>query len=137
MAERMLRTKNYNKAIEQLEDMVSKHPNWLSPYLMLSNALYENGEREKALEILVEASHIEPFNLVIKKEIIRLYLEHGKRESARELLEEIALFYPRDGWIKATIEELQSPFVTKTMAKLYKKQGYTDDACRIYEKLGK
>ncbi len=135
MAERMLRTKNYNEAAEQLKDMVSKCPNWLSPYFMLSNALHKNGEIEEALEILLEATHLEPFNLVLKKHIINLYLEYGNRESARELLEEIFLLFPHDKWIKTTIEELQSPFVTETMAKLYKKQGYVDDAHGIYEKL--
>jgi len=136
MAERMLRTKNYNEAIEQLKDMTSKYPNWLSPYFMLSNALYENGEREKALEILLEATYLKSFNLVLKKRIINLYLECGNRESAREVLEEIFLLFPQEEWIKTTIEELQSPFVTETMAKLYKKQGYIDDARKIFEKLG-
>jgi len=137
MAERMLRTKNYNEAIEQFKDMVSKYPNWLSPYFMLSNALHKSGETEEALETLLEATHLEPFNLVLKKRIVNLYLECGNRESARELLEEIFLLFPQDEWIKITIEELQSPFVTKTMAKLYEKQGYIDDARKILEKLGK
>ena len=136
MAERMLRTKNHNKAIEQLKDMVSKYPNWLSPYFMLSNALHKNGETEEALEILLEATHFEPFSLVLKKHIINLYLEYGNRESARELLEEIFLLFPQDEWIKTATEKLQSPFVTETMAKLYEKQGYIDDARKIFEKLG-
>jgi len=136
MAERMLCTKNCNKAIEQLKDMVSKYPNWLSPYFMLSNALHKNGEIEEALGILLETAHLEPFNLVLKKRIINLYLECGNRESARELLEETFLLFPQDEWIKTTIEELQSPFVTETMAKLYEKQGYIDDAHKIFEKLG-
>ena len=136
MAERMLRTKNHNKAIEQLKDMVSKYPNWLSPYFMLSNALHKNGETEEALEILLEATHFEPFSLVLKKHIIILYLEYGNRESARELLEEIFLLFPQDEWIKTATEKLQSPFVTETMAKLYEKQGYIDDARKIFEKLG-
>lgn len=136
MAERMLRTKNHNKAIEQLKDMVSKYPNWLSPYFMLSNALHKNGEIKEALGILLEAAHLEPFNPVLKKRIIKLYLECGNRESARELLEETFLLFPQDEWIKTTIEELQSPFVTETMAKLYEKQGYIDDAHKIFEKLG-
>jgi len=136
MAERMLCTKNCNKAIEQLKDMISKYPNWLSPYFMLSNALHKNGEIEEALGILLEAAHLEPFNLVLKKRIIKLYLECGNRESARELLEETFLLFPQDEWIKTTIEELQSPFVTETMAKLYEKQGYIDDAHKIFEKLG-
>lgn len=135
--ERMLKAKKYNKATERLKDIIAKYPNWLFPYFMLSNALHKNGETEEALEILLEATHLEPFNLVLKKRIINLYLECGNRESARELLEETFLLFPQDEWIKTTIEELQSPFVTETMAKLYEKQGYVDDARKIFEKLGK
>jgi tetratricopeptide (TPR) repeat protein len=135
LVERMLNAKKHNEAIEILKDIISKYSDWLSPYLMLSNALYEKAETEKALEILLKAAYLKPFNLVLKKRIIKLYLDCSNRESAREMLGEVALLFPRDEWIKTAMEELKSPFVTKTMAKLYEKQGYIEDAHRIYEKL--
>ncbi|OYD14721.1 hypothetical protein CH333_07395 [candidate division WOR-3 bacterium JGI_Cruoil_03_44_89] len=137
IAERMINAKRHNEAIERLRNIISKYPDWLSPHLLLSDALYERGEKEKALDVLLEVAHLEPFNLVLKKRIIRLYLECGKREPARELIKEVALLFPGDELTKSTAGELQSPFVTETMAKLYERQGYVDDARKIHEKLGK
>ena len=136
-AKRMVNLKKYDIAVEKFEDIIAKYPNWLSPYVILYDVLCELGKPEKALKVLLDAKFNIPFNLPIRKKLVEHYLQDGDKESAREVLDSTHLLFPSDNWVRITMEKLRSPFVTKTMAKLYEKQGYKDDAHKIYEKLNK
>lgn len=132
---RSINAKKYDKAVEVLEEAIKKYPKWLSPYIILSEVLCELDQIKNAIDVLLEARRNQPFNLPVRKGLIKLYIQSGDGESARDLLESTYFLYPNESWVTRTLERLKSPFVTETMAKLYEKQGYIEDAKKVYEKL--
>ncbi len=132
---RFINAKKYDKAVDVLEDTIEIYPNWLSPYIILSDILCELDKIKQAIDVLLKAKEIQPYNLLLRKKIIKLYFKSGDKEAARDLLESTYFLFPNENWTEKTLERLKSPFVTETMAKLYEKQGYIEDAKRLYEKL--
>ncbi|OHC00758.1 MAG: hypothetical protein A3G70_08070 [Planctomycetes bacterium RIFCSPLOWO2_12_FULL_39_13] len=72
----------YSKAEEILKLALAYYPEYATTYISLGELYQRKGEYDNAVNILLQANHINPFNPIIHKNLAQLYNRLDKKEEA-------------------------------------------------------
>ncbi|MDE1549362.1 tetratricopeptide repeat protein [Jeotgalibaca caeni] len=82
-----LQIKEYTRASQVLQDLVSKDPDYMSAYLYLSLALEENLQLEEALDVMLEGIESDPYQAAFYVSAAKLYVRLNQPLEAEKQLQ--------------------------------------------------
>lgn len=89
-----LQLNEYERAIQVLQDLISKDPDYMSAYLHLSDALDKDLRTEEALEIIKEGIALDPYQANLFLAEAKLYLKNHQLEKAENSIGEALALDP-------------------------------------------
>ena len=81
----------YTKAEEILKVALKYYPEYTTTYILLGELYQRKGEYDAAIEILLQANHVNPFNPIIHKNLALLYNKLNRKDDAASELKRLML----------------------------------------------
>ncbi len=88
-----------------INDALTYYPNYVTTYITQGELLAKHDEIDGAIDSLISACHINPFNPVIHQQLSQLYARAGHKAKAQESLKRLAMVLRDFSGHKAEVEE--------------------------------
>jgi tetratricopeptide (TPR) repeat protein len=88
-----------------INDALTYYPNYVTTYITQGELLAKHDEVDGAIDSLISAGHINPFNPVVHRQLSQLYSRGGDKENAQKSLKRLAMVLRDFAGHKAEVEE--------------------------------